>query len=544
MSVAWGAWLGCPDNPTGIEGLDLLELVVRGLDEGTDRDGPFWWGPMGDLDQRIVEAAELSTALWLGRSRLVPALGPERLDRVLAWLAQAHEPRVWDDNWVLFPMIVATVTRGLGRPVEDRLIDTGIDRMLAWYRGDGWYTDGDGHAFDRYTGWVVHWLLMLWASIDGGRRPDVRDRVLQYAREWLTDVPAMVAADGAVPQFGRSLGYRFAFAGPTGLAEVLGVSPIDPGLARRVGRRVIGYHLEHGAIDPATDWFRIGVWDHRPEVVDGYMSAGAIAWAVKGLVPLALGPDHRYWTCAEQPLPVEVGDYELVRPTAGFLIGGRHASGETWIASALMDHPPDSPGADYRSTYGKDIYRSAFPLNESLEPDTGLVLEPGPVHRNLVRDGGVEPGRAWTRWDGPGVTELAVRHGDVWVRAAWLRPESAVRATRGGAALGVASPAAITRQGGVLTDGERWVGIRGLIGFNTAGIRVAERNLVADHAEVPVVAESAASAQRRVVVAAELARVGGPDPSDELAGITAEITDDGTVMVRFPDGAAFTLARP
>jgi hypothetical protein len=286
------------------------------------------------------------------------------------------------------------------------------------------------------------------------------------------------------------------------------------------------------------------VWGHRPEVVDGYMSAGAIAWAVKGLVPLALGPDHAYWTCAEQPLPVEVGDYELVRPTAGFLIGGRHASGETWIASALMDHPPDSPDADYRSTYGKDIYRSAFPFNESLEPDTALVLEPGPVYRDIVAEGGVEPGRAWTRWDRSGVTEAAVRHGDVWVRAAWLTPASVVRAVRGGAALGVARPEEITRRAGVLTDGTRWVGIRGLLGFDTTDVRFAARNLVADYAEVPLVAESAASERARVVVAAELARVGGPDPTDELAGIEAELAGDGTVVVRFGDGERHTLVAP
>jgi hypothetical protein len=323
---------------------------------------------------------------------------------------------------------------------------------------------------------------------------------------------------------------------------VLGVSPIDPGLARRVANRVIGYHLERGAIDPETDWFRIGVWGHRPEVVDGYMSAGAVAWAMKALVPLALGPHHPYWTRPEQPLPVELGDYELVRPTAGFLIGGRQASGETWIASALMDHPPDSPDADYRATYGKEIYRSAFPLNESLEPDSGLMLEPGPVVRDLVADGGVEAGRTWTRWDG--VRETSVRNGDVWVRAAWVEPTTPVRAVRGGAALGVAAPADIARGDGVLTDGRRWVGIRGLVGFDGAGVHVAVRNLVADHAEVPVVTESAPRDAARVLVVAEVARVGGPDPTGELSAVEAEVTGDGAVLVRFADGATCTLRAP
>ena len=203
MSVAWGAWLGGPGNPTTLQhrdcSIDVLDLVVRGLADGTDPQGPWFWGHIGDRDQRIVEAAELAFALWSGRDRMVPALGRDGIAQVLSWLAEVHGRDVYADNWVLFPAIVATVSRALGWPVDNGLIDEGIDRMLAWDRGDGWYSDGDGHAFDRYTGWAVHWHLLHWADIDGDRRPRVRDRVRDAARTWLTDLPAFAAADGGIP---------------------------------------------------------------------------------------------------------------------------------------------------------------------------------------------------------------------------------------------------------------------------------------------------------------------------------------------------------
>ncbi|MEZ4595400.1 MAG: DUF2264 domain-containing protein [Chloroflexota bacterium] len=306
MSTAWAALLAGPGPHTLIHqgrAIDPLDLLVRGLSDGTDPAGPWYWGDIGDMEQPIVEAAEVAFSVWLARDRLLPALGPERTTQVLAWLGQVHGKRVYDDNWVLFPVAVACLERGLGRPIEDRLIDEGIDRMLAWGVGDGWYTDGDGHAFDRYTGWAVHWHLLHWAAIDGDRRPEVRDRVRASAATWLRDLPAWCAEDGAVPLMGRSLGYKFATTALVGLAALHGTLPIDPGMARGIMDRSIQYHLDHDAIDPATDWLRVGIWGERPDVLERYMRAGASAWAVHALVPLALPLDHPFWTSADPGLP-------------------------------------------------------------------------------------------------------------------------------------------------------------------------------------------------------------------------------------------------
>src|SRR5215212_9449075 len=61
MSVAWGAWLHEASNPatlaTGGAIHDIGAILARGLVDGTNRSGPASWGPIGDRDQRIVEAA-------------------------------------------------------------------------------------------------------------------------------------------------------------------------------------------------------------------------------------------------------------------------------------------------------------------------------------------------------------------------------------------------------------------------------------------------------------------------------------------------------
>src|SRR4051812_44923270 len=102
MSVAWAAWLGEPSNPRTLvwngHANDVGALLARGLRDATDPGHPAWWGPIGDRDQRIVEAAEISTALWLGGPRLrgaLAAVDPGALDRGLDWLPPPHGRRRW-----------------------------------------------------------------------------------------------------------------------------------------------------------------------------------------------------------------------------------------------------------------------------------------------------------------------------------------------------------------------------------------------------------------------------------------------------------------
>src|SRR4029078_11850044 len=71
--------------------------------------------------------------------------------------------------------------------------------------------------------------------------------------------------------------------------------PLPQGVARALAGRIIGRSLCEGALDPAADWFRIGVAGARPEVVEGYVSHGASAWAAHALVALAMPASHPFW---------------------------------------------------------------------------------------------------------------------------------------------------------------------------------------------------------------------------------------------------------
>ncbi len=563
MSVAWGAWLGQPANPTIIEGpdgdVDVLELVVRGLLDGTDPSGRWWWRQIHDRDQRIVEAAEIATGLWLGRDRIVPALGPENLERVLDWLAQVHGRDLYRDNWVLFPALVGAVERAFDRDVPDSAIDTGVDEMVAWYAADGWYRDGDGEAFDQYTGWAIHWHLLLWARIEGDRRPRLRSLVERRARTYLRSIVPLYTPDGLRPLQGRSLGYRFAAAAPFALDALLGLGAVNPALARRIANDMIGRHLRDGALDPDSGWFRRGVGGERPDVCERYMSAGASAWAAHALVALGLPPEAPFWSEPDPPLPVEEDDgFETMRGP-GFLAGRRRPTGETWLLSALPGHPDDIPGHDYTPFYGKFAYRSHFPITVRTAdgrpgPDDAVVFEAGGDrrHRAVTDAGGAGTAWVWARYRVSvggaehGATTVILPWRDVEVRITGVRPGGPVRLVEGPAALGADAPDDVARESSAAegwataSAGGRSVAIRALLGY--AEVRPSapfgrgpDRNLVADHAEQPVAAEATETARRRILATVTAAVAAPVPPIDELRAVEARVAGPRQVELTLGD---------
>jgi hypothetical protein len=599
MSVAWAAWLHEPTNPThvtaGSARHDVAALVARGLADATDPAHPAWWGAIADRDQRIVEAAEIATSVLLGGPRLRAAL--DRVDgrafeRVLAWLALVDGRDVWPDNWVLFPMLSALVRRQANRPVADAAIDDAVDWMSAHHAGDGWYRDGAGHALDLYTGWAIQWHLLWWAtSADGGRRRARRAAIVRRARAWLAGSAPMIAADGSYPRFGRSLGYRFALAAPFVQGALLGIDPLEPGVARRLASGIVANAVAGGAIDPATDWFRVGVGGERPAVVEDYVTPGASAWSAHAFVALAMPAGHPFWSTAEAPLPAD-GDVAgtLAAGRSGFLVSWSGATGETTVHNARSGHPSDIADHDYAATYGKLAYRSAFACDVPVSlgvsagsddaivavgEDAGETRESRLAHRSETDDGSVGPGWILVRYRLPttgrstpvATAVLVLDGGEIRISAIRPRRGTPVRLREGGAALGVDGTdetldesQAVRRTGDdagltmSIGDGRRVVAIRALAGYDRVGWaettadRTSTRmNLVHARASHPYAEESLASTRRRIVAAAHVAGrcdVDDPDAAMRfLDGIALRADSDAIAEVCAPGIlAAISLA--
>ena len=318
---------------------NLAERYAAGLRAGTNRSSPEAWPRLRHTSQQIVEAAFIALALYESRPWTWDSLsGPEQA-RVIAWLAEIHDKRVWPNNWLLFPVIINAFLKSVSGPYSAGEVSRNLDIVDSWYRGDGWYTDGTGENYDYYVGWAIHFFTLIWCRLDGDRSDPSRAAVYrQRAREYLQQFSFFFAANGAPLYHGRSLTYRLATIAPLWAGSLLDATPLAPGETRRIASGVLRHFIERGALCNAVltrGWYR----EFLP-MLQPYSGFGSQYWASQAFLGLLLPPEHPVWTSREELMPVERGDFTVAMPVPGFLLRGTRCDGIVRVASHRSDHYP------------------------------------------------------------------------------------------------------------------------------------------------------------------------------------------------------------
>ncbi|MFH8801431.1 DUF2264 domain-containing protein [Streptomyces sp. NPDC017936] len=346
------------------------------------------WPRIEDRGQPLVEAASIALALRLTRPLLWDRLDDGVRQRAAAWLGDALTAEPWPCNWELFPVTVGGFLRSVGHEPEAsrRAVDRGLERVEQWYAGDGWYTDGEGRAFDYYNGWALHLypVLHAWLADDsrlltvyGGR---LRAHLADYAR--------LFGGDGAPLHQGRSLTYRFATTAPLWLGALTGHTPLPPGETRRLASGALKYFLERGAVD-ARGLLTLGWHGPDPAVLQGYSGPASPYWASKGFLGLLLPPGHEVWTAREEPGPAERADAVTPLAAPNWLLQSTRSDGLVRL------HNHGSEDVRYDPYYTRLAYST--------------VTAPSPSYDNSVIVGG-DPGRTGIEPLGAGDGWAASRH--------------------------------------------------------------------------------------------------------------------------------------
>jgi hypothetical protein len=572
IASAWSAWLRNPANPAGLNfqghRMDVEALLRQALLEGTDPTAErTYWGDIGHMDQRLVESADIAVAVWLSRERVFGKMTPAEQAQVMNWLAQVDGKGTYADNWILFPAIAQAVRLHLGYPAPEKELDNKLAQMAEFYRGDGWYVDGLGDEFDLYNAWMFNWHYLLWAQIDGERRPEHRCRVLERARSFLAGFVHFFGANGSYPAWGRSLIYRFAAVAAFATGYWLDVAPADPGLLRRLSSGCIKYFCEHGLFDPNEHYVRQGFHGDFPAAGEPYISPGSPYWCCHGLFALTFDSDDPFWTAVESPLTIERSDFELVLPAPGFVLSGRRATGQVLQLNSRSGQEHDAPRYNYTTKYGKLTYSTHFPFNvlpagSSYAPDVmiGLTRDDQSFgHRTRTRAGGTAPGLIWCRFDEILDGEIqpmwvaVLLWGDRQIRLAAVRPTFPVRAFEAPGALGCERPASIMRRSDRQAGWEyaevegRALAIRRLLGYDdqcasAPFLGQSNINLAYTYAEQPMVCEARPSVQPRCLASASLVRPTPFDPTQELSGIQVRGSWEGVFQVSLPNGETAFVA--
>jgi hypothetical protein len=374
----------------GADGADphgWLDRYARGLASGTrspGRDDTESWPLILDhhvQGQPMVESASVALGLRLTAPWLWKNLDAGVQDRLEEWLRGAIRHVPAPNNWYLFPYTVAGFLESVGRgdAATAAVRERALELMEGWYRGGGWYADGDGRAFDHYNGWALHLYPVLDAHLAGDTGP-VAARYGERLRAHLDGYALMFGSDGAPLHYGRSLAYRFAASAAVGLGAVTGHTPLAPGASRRLASGTLRYFLERGAV---TDEGLLSLGWHGPHeaTLQSYSGPASPYWASKAFVSLLAPAGHPLWTAEERPAPVEEADRVLALPAPGLLVQATRGDGIVRLHNHGSDHVRPHEGesaAEDDPHYGRQAYSTRTgPTASRNAADNHLSVEVG-----------------------------------------------------------------------------------------------------------------------------------------------------------------------
>ncbi|MFF8641551.1 DUF2264 domain-containing protein [Streptomyces sp. NPDC015345] len=541
----------------------LVGRYARGLAAGTDRGSGEAWPELTDRSQQMVEAASVAIGLHETRPWIWDTLDTRVQERVVDWLSGFVGAKTWDNNWRLFQVVSEQFLASVGAPHRRADIEGGLDRIEDWYRGDGWYSDGDGRNYDYYNGWAMHLYPLLSARMagpggDGGRAEVYRERLGRF----LATYPHFFGGDGAPVHQGRSLTYRFAAAAPVWMGALANCTPLAPGLTRRLASGTARHFVERGVPDE-RGLLPLGWYGTFLPATQAYSGPASPYWASKGFLGLLLPAGHPVWTERELPLPVEESDQYTALPAPGWLLHGTRHDGIVRLVNHGSDHNPLEGPAQDDPHYAKFGYSTATApetapraWERTVDGHLALIAADGTPSRRLrihpLRcEGRLASSRHDARLPGhddlfPVVTTSAL-HGPWEIRAHRLRAPEGATVREGGHAVADGTPPHAER-------GPGWALAR-----TSAGLTSAVVALRGWHEETGIAREVAANAYGPHSATPFLTlpqHPGGPsvhvtlvalsrdtvDPRALRASITCAVDDDGVrVRVRFPDGTELEL---
>lgn len=312
--ILWGLaplWGGGHDND------EFEALYLKGIINGTNPDHEEYWGDIPDYNQKLVETAALGLGLILAPHKLWDPLSDKEKDNFHKWLLQANVAKAVDNNWNFFPVLVNLGLKNVGASYNKEVVDFAISRFDSFYRGNGWYNDGETDQSDYYIAFAIHFYSLIYAKVMEKEDPEnskkFKDRAMEFAKDfiyWFDD-------EGRALAFGRSLTYRFAQCCFWSACIFAEIEPFPMG----VMKGIISRNLEWWLTQPIFDnggILSVGYAYPNMYMSEQYNAFGSPYWALKSFLILALPDDHKFYK--EEPLPLPDLEKVHIIPEARMVI--------------------------------------------------------------------------------------------------------------------------------------------------------------------------------------------------------------------------------
>ncbi|WP_246354366.1 DUF2264 domain-containing protein [Paenibacillus phytohabitans] len=456
------------------------DIVLNGIRHGTDPAHEEYWGDVRDYDQRLVEMAAFGFALAAVPEQIWSPLALQEQDHLYNWLNQINSHPCYDCNWLFFNVLVNVGFRTIGRPYDAVQLENNLQRMDAFYLGEGWYSDGvDGHC-DYYGPFAIHYYSLLYAKLMEKEDPERSRLFKERARLFAAEFLGWFATDGSALPYGRSLAYRFAQSAFWSALAYADVEGFPAGVVKGIVLRNLRWWFSQPIFD-AAGVLTIGYTYPNLVMAENYNAPGSPYWALKTFLPLALGEEHPFWSEEELPLP-EIPAVMVQKP-AHLVLVREPASGHVAAFNSghlyTNEHTHTSAKYEkfvYSTGFGFSVPRSEWGLSQGAF-DSMLALSEGGDNLYRVRRRNVESEitdnvlrSVWKPWTNVEVRTWVVAGLPWHIRIHRIETGRALDAAEGGFALGQETELAQQTDNSGTAVSTAWgtSGIKGLTGYGKA----------------------------------------------------------------------------
>lgn len=257
----------------------------------------------GGPSQTLLELGSLAISMKAAQEVLWNPLTKKQKDSLAATMLSYGEGPTIGSNWMFFNVFILSFLKDQGYAVNESYLESNLQKLLARYRGEGWYNDAP--AYDYYSAWAYQTYGPIWAEMFGKKQyPQYARQFMENQHDMVDNYPFLFSRDGRMNMWGRSICYRFAVTAPLSLYEYDKSGNVNYGWMRRIASSTLLQFLERPKfLEDGVP--TMGFYGPFAPAVQIYSCRGSVYWCGKAFLSLLLPENSNYWSATENNGPWE-----------------------------------------------------------------------------------------------------------------------------------------------------------------------------------------------------------------------------------------------
>lgn len=292
------------ENPDlTLNGIKVADYYRHQLLNLLDPKSPSYVKPLGKNggpSQTLVEFGALAISLSTAKNVLWDPLTQEQKDKLAATMLSYGNGPTIGSNWMFFNVFVISFFKQEGYKVNDWRMEDCLKKLLALYRGEGWYNDAP--AYDYYSMWAFQMYGPIWAQMYGHFYPEYAAQFMKNQADLIDNYPYMFNAEGKMNMWGRSIPYRFGAVVPLALLGYQTDKDVNFGWMRRIASSTLLQFIQNPNL-LEDNVPTLGFYGPFEPAVQIYSCRGSVYWCAKAFLSLLLPADNPFWAAKENNGP-------------------------------------------------------------------------------------------------------------------------------------------------------------------------------------------------------------------------------------------------